>query len=69
MKGLCIDAKGTTLLTEGEIYDLEEPMQIFNIPVWWVPKLQYPYAKDRFILLSDIDETELTTINEKIEVA
>jgi hypothetical protein len=67
MRVLCVDAGQLKrpLLKEGEVYAVyEENTWYFNMPVFFLTEIdcngkKHPFAQDRFIPLSDIDETEL----------
>ena len=61
MKGICIDAKprddkSMIPLKEGQEYILEQSND--GPDLWFVPSNNYHYFKDRFIPLSEKDETE-----------
>lgn len=68
MRVICIDAEQTKgTLTEGAIYEVTEEGYFFIDLVYYLSGLESPYLQERFVPVSDIDETELVTeeFNEK----
>jgi hypothetical protein len=66
MKVICIDARETSLLEEGKVYDATEGDPSINLPNYFIYGINHPlpyYAKLRFIPLSEIDEMELVNEN------
>jgi hypothetical protein len=68
MKVMCVDAELTkNTLTEGEIYVVEREGSLFGEPIYYLQGLEGPYLRNRFVPISDIDETLLVSeeFNEK----
>ena len=66
MKVLCIDASGCMLISENEIYTASEGLRNIGVPNYYIHEVDHPapyYAADRFVPLSEIDETQL--VNQK----
>lgn len=69
---LCIDASKTSLklLKHGEIYVVTSEANIFGLDCYLLEEIPgQPYTQDRFLPLSDIDETELLKQREPEHVA